>query len=279
MKRLFFPTISLISLFAICTAAAAQQPAATTTALTTSEIEQFLLKAKMGARKSISTGINDTGWVPMDDGKMQHRGHIATVDISKSSFTTDRGTEINFKDTYKFNIAAYELAKLLDFPLVPPSVERKVAGTPAAVTWWIDDAMMEGDRIKKKLQAPDLERWNNQMYAVRVFNQLIYNVDANLGNLLITKDWNLWMIDHSRAFRLYKTLENPKNLVKCDRRVLAKMRQLTKPMLTAKLGKWLSGIEIDGILGRRDKIVEFFDKEVAAKGEAAVLFDLAQRWF
>ncbi|MBI4475281.1 MAG: hypothetical protein HY646_21640 [Acidobacteria bacterium] len=243
------------------------------------EIEQFLRIAKMGARRAIIVGLNGTEWAPMDDGKTQHRGHIAAIDISRSSFTSVRGTELNFKDSWKFNVAAYELAKLLDFHLIPPSVERKVAGQSAAVTWWIDDAMMEGDRIQKKLQSPDVEGWNNQMYAVRVFNQLIYNVDANLTNLLITKDWNLWMVDHSRAFRLLKTLENPKNLVKSDRKVLAKLRQLSKPLLTEKLRPWLTSLEIDGILARRDRIVEFFDKEVVAKGEAAILFDLPPRQY
>jgi hypothetical protein len=215
----------------------------------------------------------------MEDGSLRHRGHIATIDVTKASFTTDRGTELNFKDTWKFNVAAYELAKLLNFSMVPPSVERVVGNKQAAVTWWIDDAMMYADYLKKKLHAPDLGNFNDQMYAVRVFNQLIYNTDANLTNLLITQDWNVWMIDHTRAFRTYKKLENAKNLVKCDRTVLANMRQLTKPMLKEKLGNWLAGPEIDGILARRDLIVQFFDSEIRAKGESEVLFDLQPRSF
>lgn len=254
--------------------AAAQQSTSPVLKLSVAEIEQFLSTAKIGPRKPMNVGVAGTESAPMDDGKIQHRGHIATIDVSKASFTTDRGTEINFKDSWKFYVAAYELAKLLDFPLVPPSVERKVGGASAAVTWFIEDAMMEADRIRKKLQPPNVENWNNQMYAVRVFNQLIYNVDPNLTNILITKDWSLWAIDPGRAFRLQKTLENPKNLVKCDRKVLAKLREINKPLLTQKLGRWLNGLEIDGVLARRDKIVEFFDKEIAAKGAAAVLFDL-----
>ncbi|MBI4474550.1 MAG: hypothetical protein HY646_17905 [Acidobacteria bacterium] len=279
MKR-WIPAAMLVTIAALMlSVAAAQQPTAQATKLSAYEVERFLREGKIGARRAISVGVNGTEWAPMDDGKIQHRGHIATIDVSKASFTTDRGTEINFKDSWKFYVAAYELAKMLDFPLVPPSVERKVGRMDAAVTWWIDDAMMEGDRKDKKLQSPDLEGWNNQMYAVRVFNQLIYNVDANLTNILITKDWNIWMIDHGRAFRMMKTLENPKNLVKSDRKVLAKMRELTKPLLTEKLGRWLTGLEIDGLLARRDRIVQFFDNEIAAKGAAAVLFDLAPRHY
>jgi hypothetical protein len=254
--------------------ASAQEPASH---LNASEVEQFLHTAKMGATQTNSVGVASSERAWMDDGSVKHRGHIATVDVYKASFVTDRGTEFNFKDTWKFNVAAYELAKLLNFSMVPPSVERIVTNRQAAVTWWIDDATMYGDYLKKKLHAPDLETFNNQMYAVRVFNQLIYNTDANLTNLLITNDWNVWMIDHTRAFRTFKKLENAKNLVKCDRTVLANLRELTKPQLKEKLGKWLTGPEIDGLLARRDLIVKFFDSEIRSKGESDVLFDLQPR--
>ncbi len=45
-------------------------------------------------------------------------------------------------------------------------------------------------------------------------------------------------------------------------------------MLQQRLGRWLGKLELEGLLARRDVIVRFFDKEVAAKGEAAVLYDL-----
>ena len=277
MKRLFKITISLSAICLIAFTSLAQQ--SSTLNMSAEQMEEFLLTAKIGARKPIGIGVNDTTSAVLDNGNLQHRAHIAVVDVAKASFQGTQGTEINFKDSWKYNVAAYELAKLLGFDMVPPSVERKVGGQDAALTWWIDDAMMEGDRRAKNIKAPDTLSFNNQIYAVRVFNQLIYNVDPNGQNLLIAKDWSVWMIDHTRAFRLMKTLENPKILVMSDRKVLIRMRLLDKPMLTSKLKRWLTSSEIDGLLARRDKIVAFFDKEIAAKGEAAVLFDLAPRGF
>ena len=64
------------------------------------------------------------------------------------------------------------------------------------------------------------------MYAVRVFDQLIYNTDRNLGNLVIDKQWRMWMIDHTRAFRIATSLKNDKDLVMCDRKLLASLRKL-----------------------------------------------------
>jgi hypothetical protein len=111
------------------------------------------------------------------------------------------------------------------------------------------------------------------MYAVRVWHELIYDTDPNLTNLLITKDWQLWIIDSTRAFRLFKELRGPKNLVQCDRRLLAKLRSLDRDMMTEKLSHWLTKSEIDGLVARAGRIVNFFDKEAAAKGETAVLYD------
>jgi hypothetical protein len=84
------------------------------------------------------------------------------------------------------------------------------------------------------------------------------------------------MIDHTRAFRLYLTLKEKKDLVKCDRALLAKLRTLDAEMLKPHK-PYVNDGEIKGLLGRRDKIVKFFDDEVKAKGEAAILYDRPPR--
>ena len=134
--------------------------------------------------------------------------------------------------------------------------------------------MMEKDRHAKKLTAPNPEAWNCQMYCARVFNELVYDTDPNLGNFLIDKNWKLWMVDKSRAFRILPTLKEPKNLVKCDRGLLAAMRKLDEASLTQTMKGLLSKTEIKALLSRRDKIVAHFESLVAQKGEAEVLFDL-----
>jgi len=235
---------------------------------------QFLLTAKIISQKGTSDGITGSMRATLENEMGKHDAHIQTIDEYKARFDTPLGTQINFKDTYKFNIAAYILDRILNLGLIPVTVERKVGGKTAAVTWWIDDVLMnERDRLKDKVTPPAPEKWNEAMYVVRVFDQLIANTDRNLGNIVITKDWDLWMIDHTRAFRTYHDLLEAKNLVKCDRALLQGLRDLNKPVLKEKMGKYLTGLEIDGVLARRDKIVKFFDGRVAAEGENAVLYD------
>jgi hypothetical protein len=139
---------------------------------------------------------------------------------------------------------------------VPVSVSRRWRSQEAAYTWWLDDVMMdEGDRLKKKTQPPNSAAWNQQMQLVRLFDQLIANVDRNMGNLVITRDWRLWAIDHTRAFRTHDTLPTPKNVTRADRAVVERMKTLDRnAMRTTE--KYLSSFEIDALLKRRDAILQ-----------------------
>lgn len=254
--------------------ALAGAPAAAQKSMSPAEIEEFLKTAKLATHKTIGTGVTQTERATLKSGDFVHDAHVQSVDITKAEFKSDRQTELNFRDTYKFNIAAYRLCRLLGLNMMPVSVERKIMGKTSAVTWWIDDAMMEGERIKKKIEPPDQDRWNKQMYAARVFDELIYDTDPNLGNFLIDKNWKLWMVDKTRAFRLSKELRNVKNLTQCDRSLLAAMKKLDENTLLQEMKDFLSKSEVKALLARRDKIVAFFDKQVAEKGENQVLYDL-----
>jgi hypothetical protein len=239
-------------------------------------IEDFLKTAKVLKQRDLSVGVTVPSKATLEDGAFRHDASVQTVDVKNPLFQGGLTTEVNFRDAWQFNVAGYELAKLLKLNMVPPYVERRVNGKDASVSWWIDDAMMEKDRFKKKIQPPNPMKWNEQLYAARVFHQLIADTDFNMTNVLITKDWRVWMIDFSRAFRMTKTLPTPKDLTKIDRTLLANLRGLNADVLKERLGRWVGKLEIEGLLARRDLIVEFFEKEVAAKGEAAVLYDFSR---
>lgn len=265
-------------LLLVCAGSQLALPQEQTTRQTRDQMEKFLLNANVVQRKTLGQGVTNSERATLSDGQIQHDAHIQSIDVQTNSFTSKRGTELNFKDSYKFNIAAYRLDKILGLNMIPVSVERKVGGKTSAITWWVDDKMFdEVDRKKQGLEPPDKDSWNKQMYAVRVFDQLIYNTDRNLGNLVIDKQWRMWMIDHTRAFRTMKTLKSDKDLVMCDRKLLANLRKLDEDTLNEQLRPYLTKTEVRAMLERRDTIVKFFDDAVKAKGEGAVLYDLPAR--
>jgi hypothetical protein len=262
---------------------AAQEPAppadtATATAptapvLSRAEQEQFLREARIIRARSAPRGITGSRRVTLTNGVLTHDAHVQSIDEAQRMFQGARGVELNFRDSWRYNVAAYRLSVLLDLDMVPVTVQRHYDKGPAAFTWWVDDLLMdEGTRLKQKVRVPDARTWNQQMYVVRVFDQLIYNIDRNVGNLLITADWRVWMIDHTRAFRHHRTLRAVSDLKGCDRTLLARLEALDKATIERELSAWLDLAEMDGLLARRDAIVAFFR---SAPPEA--LFDLPRR--
>jgi hypothetical protein len=250
----------------LAVAAAQEAPAAApsapqTPALSDTEIEQFLKKARVVRTRSTAKGVTNSLRVTLSDGTLTHDAHVQTVDERRVTGPAPQGAELNFRDSWMFNIAAYKIDRLIGLNLVPVSVERRHDSKSAAFTWWVDDVLMdEGERMKKSMESPRPADWNEQMQMVRVFDQLIYNMDRNLGNLLITNSWNLWAIDHKRAFRLHKTLKSPENITRCDRGVFDRLKALDKESIRREAGKYLTPWEIDAVLARRDLIVARLDK-------------------
>jgi hypothetical protein len=253
-------------------ASAAPAPAsAAATALADDDIERFLKEAKVTKTKGTPKGVTNSMRATMSGGTLVHDAHIQTVDEYKREFRSALGVEFDFRDSYLFNVAAYKLDRMLGLNLVPVSIRSSYRSTPAAFTWWVDDVMMdEGDRLKKKANPPPdkAQYWNHQISTMRLFDQLIYNTDRNVGNILITADWRLWAIDHTRAFRKLTSLKNPNHVARCDRTVYERLKALTLDGLKRELRDYLDEGQIKGILARRDLIV----KKLDSLGPAA-LFD------
>ena len=249
------------------TLSARQAPVAATPAAQASpqfsleQQEEFLKKAKIVRTKGIGKGVTGTTRATLSDGTLTHDAHIQTIDQFMHEFKNNRGVEFNFRDSWRYNVAAYRLDRLLEIGMTPPSIERSYQNKEASFTWWVDDVLMdEGERLKTKAAAPDAETWNQQMWVVRLFDQLIYNVDRNLGNLVIDKSWTVWMIDHSRAFRLHDKVQTPGNITKCDRRLLERLKALDEATLKTAMDEYLTGPEMRGLLARRTELVQLIEK-------------------
>lgn len=235
--------------------------------------EEFLTHAKVVQSREIGTGITHPWRLTLSDGTVEHDAVFQSVDVSEAYHRLQSGgAEIGFRDSYHFNIAAYQLAKLLGLDvMVPATVERKWKGTTGSLSWWVPWKLMEATRIARKLSPPDADAWNRQMYKVRVFDELVYDTDPNLTNVLITEDWKVWRIDFTRAFRTQHTLRSPQNLEKCDRELLERLRKLTYEEVLAKTAPHLTKGQVKALLERRDKIVAYFEKLIAEKGEGEVI--------
>ncbi len=265
---------TVLSLTVLLLAAASFLVATDEPNLTKEQIREFLLTAQVVKSKQTSKGVTSPWRLTLSDGKLTHDAAFQAVDESKTMMQlASGGAEINFVDSYRYDLAAYELAELLGLDdMMPVTVERKWNGQKGALSWWLPWKWDEGMRIKQKLRPPDPESWNKQMHKMWVFAQLVYDTDRNMGNILISEDWKIWMIDFTRAFRLHSDLQDPKILVQCDRQLLEKLKQLDANVVAQKTRGHLNKWEIKALMARRDKIVAHFQKLIAQKGESAILY-------
>ena len=264
----------LILATAVCLAFPSFVTASDEPTLNKEQIKQFLLTARVVKSEQAKKGITQTLRLTLSDGTVTHDASFQKIDEHKPRMELASGTELGFVDSYKYNIAAYQLAEMLGLDdIVPVYVERKWKGDSGSLSWWLPVKMDEKERVAQKIAVPDPDAWNNQMYKVRVLDQLVYDSDPNLTNVLITNDWKIWRIDFTRAFRLHKDLKDPTaNLVHCDRQLFEKLKALDGNELTERTKHYLTKDEVKAVMARRDKIVEQFQKLIAEKGENEVLY-------
>jgi hypothetical protein len=160
------------------------------------------------------------------------------------------GVYRGFRESYKAEIAAYEIDKLLKLDMVPPSVERQLDGKTGAAQLWVENVI-----TLKANATPDTSTradWDTQLARMAMFDELIGYRDRNLGNMLHDPSWNLILIDHSRAFS--GSTEPFRKLTRIDGPFWNQIENLTRARLDAALKPWLSDSEIQAVLDRRENM-------------------------
>jgi hypothetical protein len=241
---------------------------------TDAQKEKFLTSAKIVLTVEIGHGVTKPVRAELEFEGVKHDGSFQIVDTDLPDFFPPAGGKpIPMKDSWRYNIAAYRVDRLLELNMVAVAARRPLRGKPGAISWWVDDVMFEEvDRIKKGIEAPNPEEFDRQRALSRVFDELIINIDRNLSNLLITKSWRIALIDHSRAFVAYHGIRNEANLTRCSRALLEKLKALTSQAVARVADSYLTTAEIQALIARRDRLVEFFEKAARDKGEANVMF-------
>jgi hypothetical protein len=178
------------------------------------------------------------------------------------------GYSRGFMESYKAEIAAYKLDRMLGMNMVPPIVERNIGRDGAAVLW-VEN--VRGWSVEKPPQGPE-PMWSMQLTRMKMFDQLIANIDRNQGNLIYDYDWHLFLIDHSRAFTGKKDLKGLAPLARVDRQLWDKIAALTKADLDAGLENWVGDKEKQALLTRRDVMAKQIAEMVAKRGENAVFY-------
>ncbi len=237
------------------------------------EVEKFLRDATIVSMKDIGKGVTLPRKATLElDGVTGAAAFKVIDDKPEHPVSPGGDIEPEFQDSWRTEVAAYEFDKLVGFGLVPATVERVYEGAHGSLQLWVTSKMDEATRVKNKIRPPDQQDWDNQVSTLHLWDAIIYNTDRNAGNMLITEDWKIRAIDHSRSFRPFAQLKDAKSVTRFSRAILAKLQTLTEAQLNEHLAEYLTPFQIRGILKRRDAVEALAKKLVAQKGETAVLY-------
>lgn len=221
----------------------AQAPASSKTWLgRQAEMEEFIRKAKVVGEEEIKTGVTKPQRVLLEPG-----GPVAAVAFSKV-----HGRYLGYWDSYRADIAAYEVDKMLQLDMVPPVVEKRHKGDLGRASMWVDNVRMWN--IKEKIVPPDQAVFDKQVIRMKMFDNFIGNTDRNQGNLLLDPAFNLILIDHTRAFTAGNKLVV--KMTRYDRELWDRMLAMTEDQLKAAIGKWVQGGQIKDVFKRRDVMAQ-----------------------
>jgi hypothetical protein len=225
------------------------------------EIEKFLAEGKILKLEMVPIGVTKPQRAVLEPGGPV--GRFAWKPLRP-------GYSMGFMESYKSEVAAYKLDRMLDLKMVPPIVERTIDGKTGAAIMWIENTKPWS--VEHPPQGPE-PMWSIQLTRMKMLDLLIANIDRNQGNLIYDNDWHLFLIDHSRAFIGKKDLKGIAPLGRVDRGLWNKMEALTLESLEAGLGDMVSTGDKNAILIRRDKMALAIKELIAKRGEKSVFYD------
>jgi hypothetical protein len=238
---------------------------------TDDEVLEFLRTATVVSERKIGEGITGSHLLLLERGGIRMHAIYRTFRERRQTVLPS-GRKIEIRDEYRFEPAAYVLSRLLGLENVPPAILRTIGDRPGSLQIWIENSMTEKVRLRNRTRVPNDARILLEVQIMTVFDNLIYNSDRHGGNILYDRYWNLWMVDHTRAFHVSDELLNPAGIHGCEANLWRSLKSLDRDQVRERLSQYLEPDEMDALLNRLDSLVEHIQEQIDEEGSARVLF-------
>lgn len=241
---------------------------------TYAEAVEFLMSAELVSTANIPVGVTKPLKLLLGKDGKQAYAVFHHIDVQKPRARSAKGKAIrNFLDSYRSQVAAYELSRLLGMDSVPPTVERQIGKRTGSVQLWLEGVITEKRRFESKYTPSNTDYYRQQIEDKNVFHSLIHNTDPNQGNILWDRSANIWLIDHTRSFSRNVDLLRPLGIRSCSRGLWKGLNSVNLELLTEKLSPYIGKYEIRALETRRRQILEILNQRIENLGQENVLFD------
>ncbi len=242
--------------------------------------EELLKTAPILRSEEIGEGVTKPYAVYLKNGDAQQ----------KACWKNPSGIQQGFLEGWQYEIAAYQLDKLVGLDMIPPTVEREFEGKKGALSYWV---ITEYSLLQVQEQKIDQPKWaapqiEKMKYLTRAWDCLVANEDRTQQNVRYTKDWRTILIDHSRAFRSTKEFTDrlmfgvngikkfadgrPILFRRLPRSFVEKVKALDFQSIKTAVGPYLTDKEIEAVVKRKTLLVAEVEAMVRESGEDKVLY-------
>ena len=234
------------------------------------ELERFLKAAEISEiSKGAMGGRSDSWRVELKLNTTFKKGVFKFI---------DRARPLRLAQSYKYELAAYELSKLLGIDIIPPVVPKTVDKQKGSLQIFMENCITEDKRRPKKLEPPNPKAFNNALEEINVFENLTYCPREDLGDILIhLNTWRVYRVDFMEAFDPLPELLPDVELSRCSIRLYKSLQNVSPKSINLTLSPYLNAAEIASLLERRALILKRLDSLINDKGRDAVLFGPAQK--
>ena len=233
-----------------------------------------------------SSAIPDTSGGPslliLEKDGMRARAIFRTVDVERAKVEGPQSLAMGdvrehirgLRDWYMFEMAAFELSRLLGLDNVPPTTLRKLGSQEGSLQLWVEHALGVQERMEQGIDQRLQQLWAFQKQNMAVFDNLIYNFDRNPGNMLLDPRGKLWFVDHTRSFKRLPVLRDRDDIQVIERPLWENLQALDPAVVRERLEPYVDAPEIDALMSRRNKLVKLISRRIAKHGEQAIVFEI-----
>jgi hypothetical protein len=228
------------------------------------ELLDFLRTAEVVESEDIPVGITKPLKLVLEKDGVRARAAFRYGEVERKDVSIEGRHYRRFRDSCRFECAAYRLARLLGLERVPPTTDRKFQGRSGSVQIWVEASL---DEEGKDFRPPNPLAYVQQTWDQDFFDNLVFNVDRNSTNIIVDRGYKLWLIDHTRAFQPVPELLDAERVTRINRAMWTRLREMDEDALKEAVGPYLDGEEVMCLVRRRQLLLEHVEALVAERGE------------